>query len=120
MFTESHRVFEAGPRDHPHTASAESRQAFASCPVAALFRALTLPNSTLHLSGVAPSGLVSPPDRRPCSAPQPAPAHSTSKLPAILTIFPSPHSPRLFSDWLALDVIITQSPSDPSYLLAAG
>ena len=113
-------MFEEGPRDHPHTASAESRQASASCPVAALFRALTRPSSTLHLSGVAPSELVSPPDRQPCSAPRPAPAHSTSKHPAILTIFPSPHSPRLFSNWIAPDAITTQSPSDPSYLLAAG
>ena len=120
MFTESLHVFEAGPRGHPHTASAESHQALASCPVAALFRALTRPSSILHLSGVAPSGLVSPLDQRPCFALQPAPTHSTSKRLAILTIFPSPHSPRLFSNWLALDVIITQSPSDPSYLLVAG
>ena len=113
-------MFEAGPRGHPHTASAESRQAFASCPVAALFRALTRPNSTLHLSGVAPSGLVSPPDRRPYSAPQPTPDHSISKRHVILTIFPSPHSPRLFSNRLAPDFIITKSLFHPSYLLVAG
>ena len=120
MFTERRHVFEAGPRGHPRTASAESHQALASCPVAALFRALTRPSSILHLSGVAPSGSVSPPDRQPCSAPQPAPARSTSKPPAILTISPSPRSPRLFSDRLAPDATATQSLSDPSYPLVAG
>ena len=113
-------MFEARLRGHPRTASEESRQVPASCRVEALFRALTRPSSTLHLSGVALFGLVSPPDRRPYSTLQPTPDHSISKRHVILTIFPSPHSPRLFSNRLAPDFIITKSLFHPSYLLVAG